>query len=479
MSTQSEQAALTLEENALETSARALSEFVIRVAVLPVTLLLAKPSALAHAHTTGNYRPLPSPFLLALVTGVVVSGLTSNISEWGFNREGSEDFTKAIFNFYGEMNGLDSVLFALPYMALVWFAAGLISGAMWRGVRSAQPLFAGLALCLGAIVEVAVIVILVGIVLRPQSSAVNNVVMYIMFGFVLFALILAIKVVRLVFVLRRENRSSWVGAVVAAVPTLFILVLSGVTGGGVSAAVVSALSQRVEVAADAESYLDAGDFSSAVTAYNEAIESNPNDATAFVNRARALRGQGDLDGAVRDYTQAIAIDPELAGAYYARGRIFFDQREYAGAVADYDSAIALAPTPALYNSRCWTRAVWGRQLDMALEDCNEALRLRPGEINTLDSRGLVYFRMGEFERSYADYSAALEVDPGFTPSRYVRGVIQLRLGRTEAGQADLAAVAEQDPDGLIPERYRGYGVTVEAPADSPEIASPPVAIGPP
>ena len=66
-------------ENPFEAPARGLSEFFIRAVILPVTLLFTKPSAIVRAAETGAYRPLPSPFLLALITGVVVSGVTSNL----------------------------------------------------------------------------------------------------------------------------------------------------------------------------------------------------------------------------------------------------------------------------------------------------------------------------------------------------------------------------------------------------------------
>jgi hypothetical protein len=45
------------------------------------------------------------------------------------------------------------------------------------------------------------------------------------------------------------------------------------------------------------------------------------------------------------------------------------------AINDYDQAIKLQPqNPSSWNSRCWLRALAG-QLDQALKDCDESLRL--------------------------------------------------------------------------------------------------------
>ena len=61
---------------------------------------------------------------------------------------------------------------------------------------------------------------------------------------------------------------------------------------------------------------------------------------------------------------------------------------------------------AAWNSRCWTRAVIG-QLQAALSDCNEALRLRPDFANALDRRGFVHLQSGRYDHAIADYDAAL------------------------------------------------------------------------
>src|SRR5215471_8613239 len=36
----------------------------------------------------------------------------------------------------------------------------------------------------------------------------------------------------------------------------------------------------------------------------------------------------------------------------------------------------------VFNARCWARAIAGRDLQQALADCGESLRLRPNDANT-------------------------------------------------------------------------------------------------
>jgi tetratricopeptide (TPR) repeat protein len=61
---------------------------------------------------------------------------------------------------------------------------------------------------------------------------------------------------------------------------------------------------------------------------------DPNDATAYHNRAVAYGLAGDLDHAIADYTKAIDIAPNSAAAYDNRGRAYASKGDYTRALAD-------------------------------------------------------------------------------------------------------------------------------------------------
>ena len=84
------------------------------------------------------------------------------------------------------------------------------------------------------------------------------------------------------------------------------------------------------------------------------------------------------------------------------------------------------------------RALAG-QLDSALADCNESLRLRPSNARTLGSRGFVYLKSGRLDSAIADYDEALRLDPKNAYSLYGRGLAKQMNGDTAGGAADIAA----------------------------------------
>jgi tetratricopeptide (TPR) repeat protein len=67
------------------------------------------------------------------------------------------------------------------------------------------------------------------------------------------------------------------------------------------------------------SYYDAGDAGSAVTAYTEAIERDPQFREAQYNRGNARYQMGDYRGAFEDFLAVYTMEPDNADALYNLG----------------------------------------------------------------------------------------------------------------------------------------------------------------
>ena len=131
------------------------------------------------------------------------------------------------------------------------------------------------------------------------------------------------------------------------------------------------------------------------------------------------------------------------------------QKDYASAAIDYTQATRLEPKNAGYwNLACWARAI-SDQLEQALKDCNESLRLRPNDSNTIDSRGLVYLKLGQIDKAIADYEAVMKLDPKAASSLYALGMAK---NKKEAGSGDADLAAAKVLNAKIDETFAGYGV---------------------
>ena len=91
------------------------------------------------------------------------------------------------------------------------------------------------------------------------------------------------------------------------------------------------------------------------------------------------------------------------------------------------------------NARCWARVIIGQQLQQALSDCSESLRIRPNDAYTLDSREFAYLNLGRLDAAIADFNAALEINSRLPSSLYGRGLAKLKKGDRAGANADMAA----------------------------------------
>lgn len=183
-------------------------------------------------------------------------------------------------------------------------------------------------------------------------------------------------------------------------------------------------------------------------------------AWAHMNRGDAHVSNSDLDGAIKDFDRAIWLNPLgfVDVAHYRRGAAYEQKGDYERAMRDYDEAAKRKRNWASYqNARCWIRAVSNRDLVTALDLCNLALTLAPKSAETLDSRGFVYFRLGDMAKARADYSAALALHPNSASSLFMRGVVRRRSGDTAGGEGDIAAALAIDAN--VQAAYGRYGVT--------------------
>ncbi|KAH2821675.1 hypothetical protein KXV85_002587, partial [Aspergillus fumigatus] len=124
------------------------------------------------------------------------------------------------------------------------------------------------------------------------------------------------------------------------------------------------------------------------------------------------------DAVIADLTRKIAANANDTLSRYKRGQVYAVKRAYALAMQDFDTVISRTPQDAeALNNRCWTRAATG-DLQGALADCNQALRIDPGLSDALDSRGLVNLKLGRHAEAIKDYTDAIQRNPRSSSSLF-------------------------------------------------------------
>jgi predicted aspartyl protease/tetratricopeptide (TPR) repeat protein len=188
----------------------------------------------------------------------------------------------------------------------------------------------------------------------------------------------------------------------------------------------------------------------AATDLDKALTSDPSDAEARQMRATLRLAAHDPDGAAEDIR---ILDKELPPTSGQRLQLA-SMADAAGlldlALANEDQWLKTHPEdaarPTALNGRCWVRAQLNRDLKAAMDDCNAALRARPGTAGYLDSRALVRLRGGDLAGALVDYDAALRSQPRNAWSLYMRSVVKRRTGDSSGAEADRKAALAIAPD---------------------------------
>jgi tetratricopeptide (TPR) repeat protein len=175
----------------------------------------------------------------------------------------------------------------------------------------------------------------------------------------------------------------------------------------------------------------------AIADYTRAIESNPNDATAYGKRGSLRRKKGDLDGALADFNRALELNQSLAGAYYGRGMVEKAHGDFDRAIADFNKVIELRPDYAgSYIGRGNAQKAKGNW-DAALVDYDKAIALGPKSGAAYYARGCLRQDAHDFAAALDDFRRALDLEPTMEPARCRVWLVRARLGDTAAATREL------------------------------------------
>jgi uncharacterized protein YozE (UPF0346 family) len=170
-----------------------------------------------------------------------------------------------------------------------------------------------------------------------------------------------------------------------------------------------------------------------------------------------VKAPTDWQDGSAEYALRAARKPVTALEFLDHADASFLSGAFDRAMADYDEALKLEPDMTrILNERCFTRAQANKMLDQALADCDKALEHDSKAANYLDSRALVYFRMGRFDDAIRDYDEAIKQSPQLASSLYMRGIAKRRRGKTTEGDADIKAALAISP--TVAFRYDRDGI---------------------
>jgi lipoprotein NlpI len=120
---------------------------------------------------------------------------------------------------------------------------------------------------------------------------------------------------------------------------------------------------------------------------------------------------------------------------------------------------SLAP---FHADRCWAYNEKD-DYDRAMQDCNEAIRIDPANVNALIGRGAAYGGKGDADRAIADFNEATRLDPKLVVAFSNRGIAYKAKGDLDRAIAEFDKAIRLDPKSAT--AFHGRGDAYKAKGD--------------
>ena len=191
-------------------------------------------------------------------------------------------------------------------------------------------------------------------------------------------------------------------------------------------------------------------FDQAIMYFTRALEIDPKNGKAWVERARSHFGQSNFKEGLDDFKKAIEIEPDNAEFYQKRALAYSSISHFTESFSDIEQAIRLKPMERKELEKTLAFIFADRAMKLsnsknfgdAAADMTTALKLDPQGKDFYHKRGKCYFNNKEYEKAAEDLTTAIGIDPNKSDYYLHRAYCMHFLNRMDEKEADFRKVKE-------------------------------------
>ncbi|MEQ8753174.1 MAG: tetratricopeptide repeat protein [Coleofasciculus sp. G1-WW12-02] len=208
------------------------------------------------------------------------------------------------------------------------------------------------------------------------------------------------------------NQSSKGKKPIVVVLLIALAVIAG--GGGATVAMINWINSTNATQSynRGETLLELRRYEDALSAYNRAVELQPDYGEAWLGQGEALLALGKPEAALDAYDKAIQIQREYPEAWKGRGEALVALQRYEEAISAFD----------------------------------QVTKLQPEDVETWERRGIVQMKLQRYSAAIASYDKALEIQPNYASAWYRRGWAFHNLQQYEEAIKSYDKAVEHKPD---------------------------------
>lgn len=167
------------------------------------------------------------------------------------------------------------------------------------------------------------------------------------------------------------------------------------------------------------------EYNEAIILLNKAINKNPNNIKALLDRAVDKSFIEDYNGAIDDYSIVIELDPSNGLAFLNRGKNKNRLKNYNGAISDFDKAISTKGGEFIYMDKVESSFIeTGFEFDAEMEEIRY-------------ERGIARYNIGSLKHALEDFNFCIQKNYELPTSHYWRGIIYLSFNMKDEACKNL------------------------------------------
>ncbi|MFX1452814.1 MAG: tetratricopeptide repeat protein [Promethearchaeota archaeon] len=215
------------------------------------------------------------------------------------------------------------------------------------------------------------------------------------------------------------------------------------------------------------SYLKEGKLDEAITAFNEALKTNPNSSSILAHLGDALWKKGSYNDVIKVYNKMIKLDPENFEAYNNLGLTFSAMGQFNRAIMEFRQAIQINPNfvdsylnlgSALQEVELYEEAFQTFKeavritpddslphyylamgyykigmIEDAINECKEVIKKNPEYMDVHELLGYLFYIDGELDDAIKEYEKVLQTKPDYAEALYNLGNVLISKGKFDDG----------------------------------------------
>lgn len=163
---------------------------------------------------------------------------------------------------------------------------------------------------------------------------------------------------------------------------------------------------------------------------SEAMERFPQDKNLFIMAGKIKLMENDLLGAARDFAKAVELNPNDPEAHIQKAEAFYELGQFETAAKDYDKAIQLQPiNPNAYYSK-GNAMFFMDQEDAAVEHYTMAIEQAPDFANALNNQASIQINRGNYANAVELLQRAIDEQPSYAFSYFNLARVYKAMGKS-------------------------------------------------